>query len=640
MNIDQKVKKIIFLNDLQETDGYIRNNIEFNAPNVSNSLFIAMRPTINSYLKQRELCSQNTHPYFTNDSHAKVLEKSEILVDWLRKNSNFVDLDMGIQCAYRESLIFWTRFAIHHCLWVIEIVLNAVDKHQPEILSAFSSGKKNVSSLYLEPEEKYLGYVVRIIAEQKGLRFEDIPENTSKNPILCISRSINYINTLFKFILGYGKFQLCERKISVRNIFTKRDSIFFTTRFYQMDKLAGQLQKKYSHKHFYFLQGPVLPSFKISGFSVKLFWRANSKIIEDQKRLFRNLITAIREETTLFSYKSISFADIISKKIEDNIVDYIVKLILWTIKLNQFIDLSAPSGFISNGNRADDVALAELCKQKNIPTILISHGSHIRPKNIYENIEWGEHGKALLRAPFSYLALQTPLSEEYLEIFPTKSRVIKTGPLIWGKPVNTERSETLFKKMFNEKNNFKEVKVILHAGTPKASNTLRLYVYETPDEYIQALCDLANTVEKVPNTILIIKFRPSGEISVEDLKALVPFSEKVVLSVDESFSDVLGMADLLVSFSSTTIEEALQNKIPVLLYGGGGRYQHIPAYEISLNNSMQLSAVYHVKESKDLAYAIDRILRLKVSGEENAVLFEPYIYAQNVREPFTELLKL
>ena len=50
-----------------------------------------------------------------------------------------------------------------------------------------------------------------------------------------------------------------------------------------------------------------------------------------------------------------------------------------------------------------------------------------------------------------------------------------------------------------------------------------------------------------------------------------------------SFHEVLAEADLLVSFSSTTIEEALVNDVPVLLYGGHGRYAHIPVEPFSIS---------------------------------------------------------
>lgn len=639
MEITRKVKKIIFVNTQSEVDKYMALSATERKFSTSDCLFIAMNPTVHSYLKQRGFFVRNTLPYFTNDSHLKVLEKSKILVDWLRKNSDFVDLDMGIKNAFRDPFIFWARLVFHYCIWVIEIVSNAVDIHQPEMLCASLSGKKFTASLQIEPEEKYLGYIVKVIARKKNLEFKNTVIRETSNYNLWISYIKNHVYAAIKFVLKYVRFLLREKMISAENIFVNTKPIFFTTRFYQMDKLAEEIQGQLSDKQLHFLDGPIMPTFRIPNFIVKLFWRRYSKMFFAQQKFFEELEMVIEKEIQLFSFREISFAGIVSKKIKDNIADYILGLIFWAIQFNRFINLSKASAFISNGNRVDDVLLAELSYEKDIPSILISHGSHVPPKNEYENIEWGEHGRMLLRAPFSYLALQSPLAESYLEVFPSASKVVKTGPLIWGRPIKLEESELLFRKMFNEKYDFGKIKVVLHAGTPKRGKGLRPYVYETPDEYIKALNELASAIERISDAILIIKFRPQNEISVADLKTFVPFSEKVILSLNEPFIGVLGMANLFISFSSTAIEEALQNKIPVLLYGGDGRYQHIPAYEIKPNNSIKPSAVYHVKESRDLESTIRKILNLNIDSDKTGYLFEPYVYAQDIRTSLVDLLK-
>jgi len=631
-NTQKEVKKIVFLDSLAGINGYLGKNRD--------CLFIAMNPSVYSYLKRRDFLVQNTLPYFTNDSHIQALERSRVLVDWLRDNINFVDFDIGIQHAYRDSFIFWTRPTLLYCLRVIEIVSNAVHIHKPEIISAPLSVKRFINSLFIEPEEKYLGYIVKAIAQKKNLKYEDVTKSVNEDYNFSISRLENYIRSLIKFIFKYERFRIWEGLVSLRNMFTKKGAAFFTTKLYHMDELIKEVRIQCSDNRFYFLQGPVIPHVKIPDFIIKLCWKQHSKMIMAQRRLFEKLELAIKKNEELFSYKELSFSGIISQKIKDNIAPYILGLILWSIKLNHFIDMSKAPVFISNGNREDDVILSELCHRRNIPTIFISHGSHIRPKNEYESIEWQEHNRALLNAPFSLLALQSPFAEGCLEIFPSESKIIKTGPLIWGRPIKLEKSKLLFKKIFKKDYDFEEIKIILHAGTPKQGKALRLYVYETPDEYIQALNELADVAERIPNIILIIKFRPQSEIGIEDLKNLVPFSEKVILSVDEPFTDVLGMSDLLVSFSSTTIEEALQNRIPVLLYGGGGRYQHVPAYEISQDNPIQKSAVYHVKRAGELEYALNRILNLHTRSDSEKHLFDPYIYPQDTRTAFADLLKI
>ena len=179
----------------------------------------------------------------------------------------------------------------------------------------------------------------------------------------------------------------------------------------------------------------------------------------------------------------------------------------------------------------------------------------------------------------------------------------------------------------------------MHAGTPKLSTSSRFHIYETTDEYVQSLIDLTSAVDLIPNSIFIIRFRPSREINEEVLRSILCFSKNVILNSKGSFLDVLGMSNLLVSFSSTTIEEALQNQIPVLLYGGNGRYQHVPADEIKLDSYFQRRAVYHVKEARVLEYAISNILNLNIDRNKDRNLFDQYIYPEHDRDSLFDLIK-
>ena len=111
-----------------------------------------------------------------------------------------------------------------------------------------------------------------------------------------------------------------------------------------------------------------------------------------------------------------------------------------------------------------------------------------------------------------------------------------------------------------------------------------------------------------------------------------------MVSVNEPLLDVLGFTDLLVSFSSTVIEEALQNRVPVLLYGGDGRYQHIKATTIYTGDAPGPSAVYHVKEYKDLPYALRYILDTCPRRRLKDELFAPYVYKPEQVTSISEFL--
>lgn len=625
MNTEQKIKKIIFCDTLTIIE------------ESKNILFIALKPEIYAYLKQKGILVHNTLPYFKNESHEKALRKSKILMEWIRSNANFVDLGIGIKDAYREILIFWLRLAVHHCLWQIEIILNAIDAYQPEIVGVSFTTQRPISSLYVQPEEGYLAYFVAQITQTKAITYERSSASCVDDSI-SISNSIRDFKGLIKFVARYAKFRSFEIKMRLTMLFTGKKPIIFATRSYQMDKFAQRLRKECSGWPLDFLKLPLIANSKMFNFVIGIFGRKYWHSIETQQNIFENLADKIKKETELFSYQGISFSELISNKIKNDFKAFILGQTFWSFMLKEHLDKIKPAMMVSNAARNDDMLLAELCQKNKIKNILVSHGSHVYPKNEYEQIEWREHGKQFLSAPVSHIAMPTPVSEGYLKRFPSNASIIKTGPLIWGTPVNKKSSKLLFKKLVNENFSFEKTNVILHAGTPKPSNSLRLFVYETPDEYIQALCDLAQAVEKISDTILVIKFRPLPEITINTLKSIVPFSDKVVLCIDKSFLNVLGMADLLVSFSSTSIDEALQNRIPVLLYGGGGRYQHIPAYEIKPDQPVEPSAIYYAKENEYLNEAIIKILNLDIATNYSG-LFDKYIYPTESRSSLAELLE-
>ena len=102
---------------------------------------------------------------------------------------------------------------------------------------------------------------------------------------------------------------------------------------------------------------------------------------------------------------------------------------------------------------------------------------------------------------------------------------------------------------------------------------------------------------------------------------------------------MLGFTDLLVSFSSTTIEEALQNRVPVLMYGGEGRYQHIAAPSVAPNRAVEPGAVYSVRKAEHLSDAISKILDRNGKAPLSEELFRPYVYRPDDYPPFSKLVR-
>jgi hypothetical protein len=112
-----------------------------------------------------------------------------------------------------------------------------------------------------------------------------------------------------------------------------------------------------------------------------------------------------------------------------------------------------------------------------------------------------------------------------------------------------------------------------------------------------------------------------------------------MISVDEPFLDVLGLTDLLVSFSSTTIEEALQNQVPVLLYGGEGRYQHIAAFDVVPGRKVEARAVYSIRSANGLADGLSSIIDVNGPAPLPEDMFHQYVYKADEITPFPQLIR-
>ena len=135
---------------------------------------------------------------------------------------------------------------------------------------------------------------------------------------------------------------------------------------------------------------------------------------------------------------------------------------------------------------------------------------------------------------------------------------------------------------------------------------------------------------------MIIKSRAGPEFSLDSLNLLLsPLPENVIVDNESRFLDVLGKADLLISFSSTTIEEALVNDIPVLLYGGGGRYAHIPVAPYKNGDAIE-KAVTFIKRKEQLIDYFTALNQKSSSFTVPSEEFDPYRFKKGDAVEFSD----
>ena len=200
--------------------------------------------------------------------------------------------------------------------------------------------------------------------------------------------------------------------------------------------------------------------------------------------------------------------------------------------------------------------LSILAEKSNNDSYLLAHGTFVLPKENQAKIEQIYSAKGqLLSDTFKYKLIQSPYA---LDFFESKKNLIETFPIAWGEK---------FEKTANKNKKI----VVLHAATPKL--LLRPIIFETQFEYVNSIIEIAKVLEN-ENVEFLVRFRPMINISISTMEYLLKDFKNTKIVTDKSFNYWLDKSDVLISYSSTTIEEAILNEKRVIQYSK--IYRHIP----------------------------------------------------------------
>ncbi|QUX94554.1 hypothetical protein C0J08_03620 [Marinomonas sp. CT5] len=230
--------------------------------------------------------------------------------------------------------------------------------------------------------------------------------------------------------------------------------------------------------------------------------------------------------------------------------------------------------------------LAHVAKQFSVPTVLISHGSHVINSDPIANKEWLDHSKTMFDGPFDLTALQTPAACKFYDESNCQAGAFLSGPLI----VSGSRGENNVAKrreLFGDNAN---KLILLHAGTPKPPSALRPLIYETVDEYLENIKGFVEAVCHNPHVHAAIRLRPQWGITPELIEKALPKSGSWAVYASGDFNDYLEQSDALVSYSSTTLEQAFFANKPVILWNSMVQYNHFSA--VAIRGEEQLKGVW------------------------------------------------
>ncbi|MBC8490407.1 MAG: hypothetical protein H8D45_30705 [Bacteroidetes bacterium] len=337
----------------------------------------------------------------------------------------------------------------------------------------------------------------------------------------------------------------------------------------------------------------------------------NNKVLyavqADRKSLFRSLKSVISLYTS-FSQRSFVLISPVREPVSDymdyldNLFEttddsrlkpfiiplklYLNKCIVYTESLvddtKRIIKNIGPKKIIAHHLRWLDASIVGHCASElGIDTILISHGSHPPSENVTSEYELNDLARGLFISPLAAKSIaQSTNAAQSINSKSNVPKIINYQPIMWGwgNLGSVKRTNKKFQ--------------ILHAGTYKVLG-VRPWIYETSNEFVHGLQQFVQAVSSIEDIDLIIRIRSLPECDISSLEKLLPNTDNCQIKTGGSFQDDLSDADLLVSYSSTTIEEALYARKPVALFGGSDRYRHLPGSS-TLPDMNNRSAVYHL----------------------------------------------
>jgi len=567
------------------------------------TIVISMQPSVSVELEQRDIPYQNTLSFFGQECHRYTLVQSTKIVEGVRPFLKKMRAG-EVQHAFEKTWIFYFRFYLHYWLAMLCIIDKAVQAYQPDNFIILEPD--NVDELVIETiDNDLLSIIVKYYGNAHKINIQYVNKKAYKLS--------GKVNDVLKGWLGRTIFEFQLFLFPVIN--RSRNSLFVPEDTYNMPNLLNMVSKYIDRSL------PVYLSVRRSSLKTRIqemlsgesfsFLYLPQGASSGEKLIFQDRINVctshIKKWLSGHSNESTIYGVQLQVPlllfIENNLKQKMLDLYGRINSLQRVMNVVNPKQVFSQHSIGVSYALGEICSYKNIPALLTSHGSHVPHAGDVSELEWSIHAHTIFNSKYPLVAFQTPWAKKFFkQQREVVSQGIDTGPLLFArKNFNDDKRIEFRQKLFTR---HKDKKIILHAGTPKGWSSFRPWVYETVDEYIRNINDVIKAVESVADLYLAVRFRPQEGLSLEGFQHSLVISECYDIYADGSFEEHLLASDLLLSYSSTTIEESLQNHIPVLQYDPDGKYEHISGQVLSGRETNNVSTVYSVLSRKDLLPAL------------------------------------
>ena len=567
------------------------NHIVNNKSKYLDVLFIAVTPNIFVDLENNGFNVKPINDFINNDDHKMISKKSidkfEYMCEYLKETKAFK------KNSSLDSFTVYFKFILNH-IYLLIILIEKINSVNGYILKPINiAGFKSTDLFPLPLINDSDDFVDKLFIEKK-------PDSSLKN--------YKYKESFLLSLLAKLSNRILKNKEEV--VLT---SLFINNNFKEYIKYL-----KVNHSDFQVLQYRIISKtyfFEVIYAIKNLFIIVYNTLLKNNadyyavisvpsKLSIHDTATILNkiQKLDIFKFKGIDFYYSIENKLNelisftkyhDNIYNNLKYL---------FSQIKNPL-LLSFASRDISALMGEISKEEDIKSFLISHGSHTWHEELNINQEHLLLAKGLIASDFyDNIIVQSPLALEFLRNNNIKNKnIILSKPIGWGGTFSKE------KEVFSS-----DKKIVLHAGTSKP--TIRPIIYETDFEYIKGIIEIYNSIKSNKDILFLVRFRPNRNISLKTLKQLLPSGDNIQIVTDKTFVYYLKKASILVSYSSTTIEEALNYNIPVVLYGNSFLYSHI-----STDNK---DFVRYVSNKKDIGIVIEELVKKDFTDIDNKYIFK------------------
>lgn len=599
-------KTLIFLESLEQFEALKRHSIQLD----HNCIVVTTSLSVQSEFQNLGLTCRNTLDFFGPEGHECVSNAAISAVSAVRPS--LLNLtNKHVVYAFERTAIFHFRCFLNYLLANIWILNRALKEIRPDRVICFSGYSRKKRIALSAGASISIGDVLTTFKLHKNCKVLNLNISVYKNNwdvVRVFGRTFGLVKVkswVFQFFLMWYRWQVRCKNIVLAPVDTYGMSavvdrllrqcraslpVYLSPGKDRIGKLKDMLRKR--SFCFFFLPESVCRA-EMERFDV--LWGKTLDEIE----------CAMLSRSSTFKFDGVDIAELTTEYFKRELKPILYSLNGNVEALYRILDVAAANLVVSQHAVGISYALGELCRANGLNGILISHGSHVHHDHPIANAEWSEHARTMLVTHYPYVAVQTRCAGLFLEKESgLKSEMLITGPLILGKTEGVKlATPDIRQEIFR---NCADKKILLHAGTPKPWRNFRPWVYETLDEYVRNINELIFAVREIEGVYLVIRYRPTVELSTEHFLRLLEPSDCYEVCDGGSFSQLLNASDMLVSYSSTAIEEALQNKVPVLLFDPDGKYWHIPPGDCIGKSDSTISSVNYASSRRDLV----RIVRL------------------------------